>query len=178
MNDHEPDLTGMTFHENSRQVRRRGCDQRRHRGRPGHGQADPRMVQARSPRDRSHARLGRELPALPPPARGPRGPVLKPMSDHEPDLTGMTFHEIAAKYGEEAAIDAGIAADPDAFELTPEWFREARPAAEVMPDLVESYRRSRRLRETCDAATEEEPRADEGAQASCAAPAGARPSKQ
>ena len=32
------------------------------------------------------------------------------MNDHEPDLTGMTFHEIAAKYGEEAAIDAGTAA--------------------------------------------------------------------
>ena len=55
------------------------------------------------------------------------------MNDHEPDLTGMTFHEIAAKYGEEAAIDAGIAADPDTFELTPEWFREARPAAESLP---------------------------------------------
>ena len=60
------------------------------------------------------------------------------MNSHEsePDLTGMTFHEIAAKYGEEAAINAGIAADPDTFELTPEWFKEARPAAEVMPDLV------------------------------------------
>ena len=64
------------------------------------------------------------------------------MSDHKPDLTGMTFHEIAAKYGEEAAIDAGIAADPDTVRLTPEWFREARPAAEVMPALVESYERS------------------------------------
>jgi hypothetical protein len=63
----------------------------------------------------------------------------------------MTFHEIAAKYGEEAAIDAGIAADP-------EWGPEemdmsgARPAAEVLPDLVESYRRSLRLRETDGAA--------------------------
>ena len=100
------------------------------------------------------------------------------MSDHEPDLTGMTFHEIAAKYGEEAAIDAGIAADPDTFELTPEWFREARPAAEVLPDLVESYRRSLRLRETDGAASEEKPHDDAGAQPSRAAPAGARPSKQ
>ena len=95
------------------------------------------------------------------------------MSDHEPDLTGMTFHEIAAKYGEEAAIDAGIAADPDTFELTPEWFREARPAAEVLPALVESYERSLRLRETDGAAPEEKPHDDAGAQASCAAPAGA-----
>ena len=31
------------------------------------------------------------------------------------DLTTMTFDEIAAKYGEEAAINAGIAADPDAW---------------------------------------------------------------
>ena len=77
------------------------------------------------------------------------------MSDHEPDLTGMTFHEIAAKYGEEAAINAGIAADPDTFELTPEWFKEARPADEVLPDLVESYRRSLRQRETDGAALED-----------------------
>ena len=102
------------------------------------------------------------------------------MNSHEsePDLTGMTFHEIAAKYGEEAAINAGIAADPDTFELTPEWFKEARPAAEVMPDLVESYRRSLLLRETDGAAPEEKPRVDAAAQASSAAPVGARPSKQ
>ena len=54
------------------------------------------------------------------------------MSAHEPDLTGMTFHEIAAKYGREAAINAGIEADP-------EWGPEemdmsgARPAAESLP---------------------------------------------
>ncbi len=73
------------------------------------------------------------------------------MNDHEPDLTGMTFHEIAAKYGEEAAINAGIEADPDTVRLTPEWFQRARPAIEVMPDLVESYRRSRRQREAREA---------------------------
>ena len=95
------------------------------------------------------------------------------MNDHEPDLTGMTFHEIAAKYGEEAAINAGIEADPDTVRLTPEWFKRARPAAEVMPDLVESYERSLRLRETDGAAPEEKPHDDAGAQASCAAPAGA-----
>ena len=71
-----------------------------------------------------------------------------------PDLTGMTFHEIAAKYGREAAINAGIAADP-------EWGPEemdmsgARPAVEVLPDLVESYRRSLRQRENCGAAPED-----------------------
>ena len=66
----------------------------------------------------------------------------------------MTFHEIAAKYGREAAIDAGIAADP---EWGPEEMEMsgARPAAEVLPDLVESYRRSRRLRETDGAVPED-----------------------
>ncbi len=99
------------------------------------------------------------------------------MSAHEPDLTGMTFHEIAAKYGREAAINVGIEADP-------EWGPEemdmsgARPAAEVMPDLVESYERSLRLRETDGAAPEEKPHDDAGAQASSPAPAGARTSKQ
>jgi uncharacterized protein (DUF4415 family) len=34
---------------------------------------------------------------------------------------------------EEAAINAGIAADPDARELDDEWFAQARPASEVMP---------------------------------------------
>ena len=52
------------------------------------------------------------------------------------DLTEMTFEEIAEKYGEEAAINAGIAADPDTFELDEEWFKRARPAVEVDPELV------------------------------------------
>ena len=42
-----------------------------------------------------------------------------------------------------------------------------------MPDLVESYERSLRLRETDGAAPEEKPHDDAGAQPSCAAPAGA-----
>ena len=67
------------------------------------------------------------------------------MSDAKPepdltgmDLTGMTFREIAAKYGEETAIHAGIAADPDTWEFD---MSRARPAAEVLPDLVERYER-------------------------------------
>ena len=60
-----------------------------------------------------------------------------------PDITGMTFDEIAAKYGEEAAIQAGIAADPDTFELDEEWFKQARPASEVVPHVVESFHRTR-----------------------------------
>lgn len=34
---------------------------------------------------------------------------------------------------EDAAINAGIAVDPEAFELDEEWFKRARPAAEVLP---------------------------------------------
>jgi uncharacterized protein (DUF4415 family) len=44
---------------------------------------------------------------------------------------------------EEARIQAGIAADPDNPEWTEEDFRNARPFAEVFPDLAESIRRSR-----------------------------------
>ena len=42
---------------------------------------------------------------------------------------------------ENAAINAGIAADPDAFELDDEWFARARPAIEVDADLVENSAR-------------------------------------
>lgn len=54
------------------------------------------------------------------------------------DLTGMTFREIATEYGEETAIHAGIAADP---EWGPEEMdmSKARPAREVLPDLVARY---------------------------------------
>ena len=34
---------------------------------------------------------------------------------------------------EEAAINAGIAADPDSRELDDKWFSEAMPASEVLP---------------------------------------------
>ena len=52
-------------------------------------------------------------------------------------LAELTFEEIKKLYGEQAAIDAGIAADPDAFELDEEWFEQARPAREVDPELCE-----------------------------------------
>ena len=55
----------------------------------------------------------------------------------------MTFDEIANKYGVEAAINAGIAADPDTIELDDEWFKRARPAVEVAPELVAYSRRTR-----------------------------------
>ena len=62
---------------------------------------------------------------------------------NDPDLSSMTFAEIEALYGEEAAIQAGIAADPDTFELDAEWFKRARPAREVHPEFVERWERRR-----------------------------------
>ena len=44
---------------------------------------------------------------------------------------------------EDAAINAGIAADPDTWEATEEDFARMRPAEEVAPEVVEVYRRSR-----------------------------------
>ena len=73
-----------------------------------------------------------------------------------PDLTfeeivasKMTFDEIAAKYGEETAIDAGIARDPDNPEWTDEDFARARPASEVHPELVERWLRSQGKQKLC-----------------------------
>ena len=63
------------------------------------------------------------------------------MNAAEPNLTGLTFDEIAAKYGEETAIQAGIAADPewgpDELDMS-----DARPATELLPDLVEFVERA------------------------------------
>ncbi len=44
---------------------------------------------------------------------------------------------------EEAAIQAGIAADPDNPEWTAEDFKKARPFKEVFPELYESWKRMR-----------------------------------
>jgi len=44
---------------------------------------------------------------------------------------------------EDAAINAGIAADPDTEELDDAWFARAQPASVVDPDLVERVRRGR-----------------------------------
>ncbi|MCY4413214.1 MAG: BrnA antitoxin family protein [Caldilineaceae bacterium] len=52
-----------------------------------------------------------------------------------------SFEEISGEYGEEAAINAGIEADPETMELDEEWFTKARPASEVVPDIVERYLR-------------------------------------
>ena len=44
---------------------------------------------------------------------------------------------------EEARIQRGIASDPDNPEWTEEDFKNARPFAEVFPELAESIRRAR-----------------------------------
>lgn len=44
---------------------------------------------------------------------------------------------------EDAEIRAGIARDPDAFEITEEMWARMRPAVEVVPEIVAAYRRSR-----------------------------------
>ena len=57
--------------------------------------------------------------------------------------SGLSFDEISTMYGEETAISVGIARDPDAAELDDEWFASARPAIEVIPQIVERARRGR-----------------------------------
>jgi uncharacterized protein (DUF4415 family) len=44
---------------------------------------------------------------------------------------------------EEARIQRGIALDPDNPEITAEEFKNARPFAEMFPELMESIRRTR-----------------------------------
>ena len=53
----------------------------------------------------------------------------------------LTYADIEVKYGEETAINVGIARDPDAHESTDEDFAKARPAIQVDPELVQAYNR-------------------------------------
>ena len=55
----------------------------------------------------------------------------------------MTFEEIAAEFGEETAIQVGMVRDQDTEELGQDWFQRARPATEVVPKVVERWRRTR-----------------------------------
>lgn len=50
--------------------------------------------------------------------------------------TDKTYREIEAEYGEEAAINVGIARDPDAPELDEEWFANARKWMAENPEIV------------------------------------------
>ena len=53
----------------------------------------------------------------------------------------LDFAEVEAIYGEDVAIDVGIARDPDCPELTADEIAQMRPAIEVVPDIVMAYRR-------------------------------------
>ncbi len=53
--------------------------------------------------------------------------------------TDMTFDQVEEKYGEDIAIQVGIARDPDASEWTDEDFARARPVVEIDPDFVETH---------------------------------------
>ena len=59
------------------------------------------------------------------------------------DPTGLTFAQVAETSGEEAAIDAGIAADRDASEISADQSRRMRPASEALPGFVARWRRTR-----------------------------------
>ena len=52
----------------------------------------------------------------------------------------MTFHEIEAEYGEETAINTGIARDPDCPEWTREDFARARQWMKDNPEAVKKIR--------------------------------------
>ena len=49
---------------------------------------------------------------------------------------------------EDERINAGIAADPDTWELTLEDIKSMRPTSETHPEIVEAYRRSRGKQKT------------------------------
>ena len=51
------------------------------------------------------------------------------------DLVGLTWGEIAERYGEDVAIHAGILFDDDAFIPTDEEFAQMQPMKEVFPEL-------------------------------------------
>ena len=44
---------------------------------------------------------------------------------------------------ESAAIRAAVAEDPDTFLADEEWFREAKPVKDVLPELWEAWNRGR-----------------------------------
>ena len=74
---------------------------------------------------------------------GPAQVELSPEQIDELAASVMIFREIEKKYGEEVAINVGIARDPDAPEITEEQLAQMRPAIEVVPDLVEKSLRRR-----------------------------------
>ena len=44
---------------------------------------------------------------------------------------------------EDAVINAGMADDPDTFELSDDWLSDAKPSHEAIPHILERHRQSR-----------------------------------
>lgn len=70
------------------------------------------------------------------PRNNPTDPVLAPGQIARLAATGRTFDDLAAEYGEDVAIQVGIARDPDTHELTTDDIAAMRRAHEVMPGRV------------------------------------------
>lgn len=62
--------------------------------------------------------------------------------------SSLTYEQVKEKYGEEVAIDVGIARDPDTWEWTDSDFARTRPASVAVPHLVERWRRSQSSKKT------------------------------
>lgn len=70
----------------------------------------------------------------------PANPELSQEQIDELAATDMTFREIEKKYGEEVAINVGIARDQDTFEVTDEIFELARQRMADNPEIVQQMR--------------------------------------
>ncbi len=55
-------------------------------------------------------------------------------------VANLTYVEVEALYGEETAINVGIAKDPDAVVPTDQELAQARPMSELFPEWVEAHR--------------------------------------
>ena len=63
---------------------------------------------------------------------------------HSVDFASNAPEIIIPTAEEDAIIDAGIAEDPDAFEVDDEWIANPKPSYEAVPHILERYRSARR----------------------------------
>ncbi len=66
-------------------------------------------------------------------------PAVNRLSFAQLAASDLTYDEIEAQYGEETAINTGIARDPDALEWMDRDGSRARPVVEIDPDFVETH---------------------------------------
>ena len=62
---------------------------------------------------------------------------------HSVDFASNAPEIIIPTAEEDAIIDAGIAEDPDAFEVDDEWIANPKPSYEAVPHILERYRSAR-----------------------------------